>query len=466
MKKEPLLDANGYRQFGIIDSISYAMADIGCSMSFALKNTLAVFWTQYMGLELWYSLLLVIVNIWDGINDPIIGSIIDADRHKYKKNKFLAYMWAGSIGLVFAGAICFIPVPNAPLWAQILIFVAGYVIWDAFYTMANVPYGSILSLISKEPADRASLSAWRSVGSMVGNMIPLAILPFIIYDSDDNLIGERVFIAALIMGFLGFAAFQFMIKTTVIRNDANIKIEDTPRFNVFEALKNFSKNRPALGVTLAAMGMFFSMHGSTLAVTVLFQSYFNNAKVSGVVSVFAMLPVLFFTPVASKMVVKFGKKELSVFGAILSIVSCTAMLILPITPDNSGMVIYILCQLINNLGIGIFSTVNWALMGDAIDYNEWKTGKREEGIVFAIHSLFRKVAQGLGPALVLVIMNMLGYVGENKGNQTVEVATNMRYLVAALYLAGAVAEFIGMYFIYNIDKKTLAQMSKDLGHTE
>ena len=194
-------DSNTIKKFGITDCISYAMADIGCNMSFALKNTLAVFWTQYMGLELWYSLLLVIVNIWDAINDPLIGTVIDSDRHKYKRNKFLAYIRFGSIGLIFSGAVCFIPVPNAPIWVKILIFVSGYIIWDAFYTITNVPYGALLSLISKKSEDRASLSAWRSVGSMIGNMLPMTVLPFIIYDKQNDLIGERVFWAALIMGF-------------------------------------------------------------------------------------------------------------------------------------------------------------------------------------------------------------------------------------------------------------------------
>ena len=168
------------RKFGILDSISYAMGDLGCNMSFALKNTMMIFWTQFMGLELWYSLLLVVVQIWDAINDPLIGSLIDSDRRQYRRNKFLSYIFVGSIGLIFAGALCFLPVPFAPLWAQMIIFVAGYVIWDAFYTVANVPYGSLLSLISDRAADRASLSAWRAVGSVVGNMVPLAVLPFFI----------------------------------------------------------------------------------------------------------------------------------------------------------------------------------------------------------------------------------------------------------------------------------------------
>ena len=128
--------------------------------------------------------LLLLVQAWDAINDPIIGSIIDADRRQYKRNKFLQYIFIGSIGLVVAGALCFVPLPNASAMAKNIIFVAGYVIWDAFYTVANVPYGSLLSLISNDQGDRASLSAFRSIGSLVGNMVPMIILPFIIYDAD------------------------------------------------------------------------------------------------------------------------------------------------------------------------------------------------------------------------------------------------------------------------------------------
>ena len=464
MAKKPVqLDANGHRRFSIRDSVAYAAGDFGCNMSFTLKSTMAIFWTQFMQLDLYYAALLVVVQVWDAINDPLIGSIVDSDKRQYKRNKFLQYIWIGSIGLIVGGACCFLPFPNAPVAAKMIIFIAGYVVWDAFYTVANVPYGSLLSLISTEPADRASLSAWRSVGSLVGNMVPMIILPFIIYDDNQNLIGERVFIAALIMGFLGFLCFQFMIKNTTIRVETDITLkEDAPKFNVFKAMGNFCKNRPAVGATLAACGMFIGMQGAATAVTVLFQSYFKNIDASGIVSAFSMIPIIAFTPLARKMVTKYGKKELAKFGAICSMIATIAMLILPITPDNTGMLIYIVCQLVNSLGMGIYSTVSWGMMGDAIDYNEWKFGTREEGTVYALHSFFRKLAQGCGPALALVIMVALGYVGANEGNQTAEVALRMRYLVAALYFVSAAMQFIGLGLVYNLDKKTTAQMQADL----
>ena len=463
-KKQVSLDAKGYRKFGMRDSLAYAAGDFGCNMSFALKGTMVIFWTQFMKMDsMVYAGLFLICQIWDAINDPLIGSIVDADKRKYKRNKFLAYIWLGSLGLLVAGALCFVPLPGAPAMAKNIIFVCGYVLWDAFYTVANVPYGSLLSLISDDAGDRASLSAWRSVGSLVGNMATMAILPMLIYDENDNIIGTRVFFVALIMGFLGFLAFQFMIRNTVIRVDENVKCsEEKQKFNIIHAMKNFIKNRPAVGATLAAMGMFLGMQGASAAAVVMFQSYFNNVQISGLISMFAMLPIILFTPLARKMVTKYGKKELAVVGSICSMIACTLMLVLPITPDGKGIAIYVGCQLINSLGMGIYSTVSWSMMGDAIDYNEWKNGSREEGTVYSLHSFFRKLAQGFGPSIALVIMSVLGYVEANEGNQTFEVALRMRYLVAALYLVSAVLQFVGLAIVYNLDKKTLAAMRKEL----
>ena len=464
MGKKVVLDEKGYRKFGMRDNIAYAAGDFGCNMSFALKSTLIIFWTQFMGMDsLLYAALLLVVQIWDAINDPLIGSIIDADKRKYKRNKFLAYIYAGSIGLVVAGALCFVPLPNAPAMAKNIIFIAGYVIWDAFYTVANVPYGSLLGLISDDAGDRASLSAFRSVGSLVGNMVPMVILPFIIYDEEQNIVGEKVFIAALIMGILGFISFQFMIRNTEIRVEADVKAgEEVVKFNVFKAMGNFLKNRPAVGATLAAMGMFLGMQGSTAAVAVLFQSYFQAAQFQGIVGAFAMIPIVVFTPLARKMVVKYGKKELAAVGSIASVAAGILLVVAPITPDFKGVIVYILCQFVFALGMGIYSTVSWALMGDAIDYNEWKHGTREEGTVYALHSFFRKLAQGAGPSLALVVMVWLGYDESMKAAQTMEVATNMRYLVAGLYLVSAVFMFVGLALVYNLDKKTTEKMKVEL----
>ena len=183
MAKEVKKDTKGFRKFGMLDKVAYAAGDFGCNMSFALKGTVQTFWLVFMMMETGLlSGLLLAVQIWDAINDPLIGSMIDADRRKYKMGKFKTYIFIGACGLLIAGALVFIPVPKAPVIIKAIVFIVGYIIWDACYTVANVPYGSMLSLVTENPAERAQLSTWRSVGSMVGNMLPTIILPMIIWE--------------------------------------------------------------------------------------------------------------------------------------------------------------------------------------------------------------------------------------------------------------------------------------------
>ena len=465
MAKAPTLDARGYRKYGMIDNLAYAAGDLGCNMSFALKGYLMFFWTQFMGMDtLLYSGLILVVQVWDAINDPLIGTIIDNDkRTTYKRGKFLAYIWLGSLGLLVAGAAMFLPFPNMASWAKPILFIAGYVLWDGFYTIANVPYGSLLSLISDDPGDRASLSAFRSVGGLVGNLLPSVLLPFIIYDKNNVMSGERLFIAALVMGLIGFLCFQFTIRKTVVRVTTDVKIgeDEAPKFNVFKAMGNFVKNRAAVGATIAAMGMFIGQSGMTAAVQSMFQSYFRDSQMSGVISMFSMIPIIVFTPFARKMVTKFGKKEMATIGSIISLVATVAFLIIPVPANTTGAFMYAGVMFVYSMGLGIYSTVSWALMGDAIDYNEWKTGAREEGTVYSLHSFFRKLAQGIGPSLCGVLMVACGYLG-TEGGETMEVAVNIRYLVAGGYLFAAICMFVGLALIYNLDKKTLAKMTEEL----
>ena len=327
MAKKVTLDEKGYRKFGMRDKVAYAAGDFGCNMSFSLKGTVQTFWLVYMMLETGLlSALLLVVQIWDAINDPLIGSMIDADRRKYKLGKFKTYILIGAIGLLVAGALVFIPVPNASTVIKAIVFILGYIVWDACYTVANVPYGSMLSLVTEDPGERAQLSTWRSIGSMFGNLLPNIILPILIWEKvvDEkgepvlnpetgeqvqNLLGERVFIAALLMGVLGFIAFLFMIKKITIRVDENtVKTNETEKFNVLKAFGNFMKNRPAVGATLAAMGMFLGMQSATTATSIMFAIYFGMAKLSGIVQLIGFVPMFLFMPFINKIVAKWGKK--------------------------------------------------------------------------------------------------------------------------------------------------------------
>ena len=452
------------RKFGMLDKLSYAAGDFGCNMSFALKGTLTTYWTQFMGVnQMGMAGLLLLVQIWDAINDPVIGSMVDADRRHYKRNKFLAYINVGAIGLTVAGACCFLPFPGMPELVKTILFVAGYVIWDAFYTVANVPYGSMMSLITDDPVQRSQLSTFRSAGSMIANLVTGSLLPVLIYDASNTLLGERVFWIALIMGGIGLLFFQFMIRTTVIRVDTEVKTgEEMPKFNVVKAMGAFIRNRAAVGASLAGMSGFIGMYGAQTAVTVMFQSYFKNARISGIVGMISMFGVFIFLPFATTITKKIGKKEGCTIGAVVACLAYVLMFALPITPDGKGMALYVLCQVIAMIGNGYSSCVTWALIADAIDYEEWKLGTRNEGTTYALYSFFRKVAQGLGPSLGLVAATAVGYNAILGPDQPAQIATNLRYLVPGMYLVGTVLGLIAYGLIYNVDRKTLDQMNADL----
>ena len=140
------------------------------------------------------------------------------------------------------------------------------------------------------------------------------------------------------------------------------------------------------------------------------------------------------------------------------------MLIFPMVDKSIALPIYLVGLVVFGVGMGVYTCVSWAMMSDAIDYNEWKFGTREEGTVYSLHSFFRKLAQGIGPSLVLLIMGALGYVSElGTIGQNATTAYNMCWLVAGLYLFSALVQFVGLALVYNLDKKTLAKMNKDLG---
>ena len=523
MAKKPVqLDEKGYRKFGIRDKLAYAAGDLGCNMSFGLKGTVQTFWLVYMFMETGlFSILLLLVQAWDAINDPLIGTLIDSDKRKYKMGKYKTYIAIGATGLLIGGAAVFLPFPNANTVVKAILFVLGYIIWDAAYTMASVPYGTMLNIVTEDAGERAQLSVFRSIGGAVGGMLPGIVLPMLIwnkvtfdpanptwfldkieipegaeaafapenfltnpvtgeaYAAGDKvlspltggqievLLGDRVFWAALIMGVIGFVFFMYMIKNITIRGNeyAQLNQEEGEKVNLIKSLGTFLKNRPAVGCTIAAMGMFLGMQSATTANTIMFATHFGQASLSGLVMMVGFLPMFIFMPFATKLVKKHGKKEVASIGSIAGLVGGAILLTFPLCPKDIQLIVYMCGLVFFGLGMGFYNCVSWAMMGDAIDYQEWKFGKREESVVYALHSFFRKLAQGVGPAAVIALMgtSLIGYDSAlGTIGQSAETAGRLCWLVAGLYAFSAVCQFVGVALVYNIDKKTLETMTKAL----
>lgn len=474
------------RPFGNKDKWLYALGDFGCNMSFALKNFITIFYTMYIGLD--YELMAIIIlalNIWDGINDPIVGALIDRIKPG-KYGKFKPWIFWGAVALIVSGAMVFLPIAGAPLWLKIVVCILGYLVWDMAYTVVNVPYGSMASVITIDPSQRASLSKFRTIGAMLAALPVGIIVPMIMYnyitdpvtgkvmlDAEGNKMytinGMGVFILALVLGVVGFIAFAVMVKYTVERVEPEVK-EETQKVSYLEVIKSFGKNRAAIGMTVASIFQLIMMQGLATANSVLYTSYFvdvpNLAQNSGTISMISYVPMIAAIFLVNPLVEKFGKKKASEVPLLGGIVAGFLMAIIPFGTGVGGLVLWLVLNTVVSCSVGILSMVGWAMIADCIDYQELKTGRREEGTVYAIYSLGRKFAQGIGASLVLLIMGWIGcksVSGEMSITQAPDVANNVRIMVGLIYGICCLAQYISIKYIYNLGKKEVEEMQIALG---
>ncbi len=485
-------------KFGFKDKFGYGLGDLGCNLSFTLIGTfMADFYTQYIGISagIW-AVIIVLTKIWDGINDPIMGGVMDSVRISKSDSKFKPWMKIGAVGLIVTGALVFIPIPNASMWLKVTVCIITYLLWDISYTFLNVPYGALNSAITADPVERTQLSTWRSIGAGAGGLVCM-LLPLIVYDSNNNIAGNRLIWLGLGMGVIAFFAYYGCLKLTTerVKHAENISIadinEDTPtvdvndtavpteteqavvvedkgKYNYFRTLKSFLKNRPLIGMCLASFAMLVFFTSNLQTTKWLFQAHFGNAglalTIAGIASV---APTVIFLPLVTKIVSKFGKKLATGVPLLLSVVTGAIMLCFKFPQTVGGSVAYVAGLMIMQFGGGLFQLVVWAMISDCIDYQQMLEGRREEGSVYAMYSLFRKLSQGVALSLPLLCMTWVGYNPQANpiGNQAPGVTDNMVRMAIGLMLIGAVLMAIALLFVYNLGKKETAELEEKLALT-
>lgn len=455
------------RPFGIRDKIGYALGDLGCNLSFSLISAFMLdFYTQYIGIPgaIW-SVIIIVTKVWDGVNDPIMGGIMDSVRIGRSGSKFKPWMSIAAIGLTVTGALVFLPVPNAALWLKVTLCIVTYLLWDICYTLMNVPYGSLSAAITADPLERTSLSTWRSIGAAIGGGISM-LLPLLLYDDNQNLNGDILIWVALAMGAVALVVYILCIKMTTER--VVVPPERREKINYLKTLKGFITNRPLLALCLASFASIVFFMSSTQTAKWLFQIHFHNTDMITVATIISYLPMVFFIPFTSKLVAKFGKKYSVGMPFALSIAAAVVMLCIPIPGNQTGMIIYIVGLMLIQTGGGMFNLITWAMVNDCIDYQQLKTGMREEGSVYAMYSLFRKIAQGVSLSLPLLCMQAVGYdpQADPIGNQDPGVPEAMVKMSIGLMLIGAVIMFVSFMLIYNLGKKEVADMQAKLNKTD
>ncbi len=452
------------RPFGMRDKIGYAMGDMGCGFSFQLVATfMQLFYLQYIGIRATdYAVIIVISKLWDAVNDVLIGNLVDTKRIG-KKSKYMPWILLGGIGLVFLTVMIFVPVTAFPYWGKYVWCLLSYCLWSVAYTMVNVPYGSLHSVISDVPEHRTALSTFRSIGAALPAVVIMIVLPSIVYDKQTNATGETeqilkgetlmpVAIVLSLVALLVLWGTTRLVTERVEREDKGEQVTGVRMF--FGAFKAFFTNRAMVGCTLATVSSV-ALFNSTMSLNnMVFQYFFNDTDKIPLAMVGSYVPMVFVMIFMGKLAARFGKKNLVAFSTLISSIGGLVFLFVPMSANMTGMVLYVIALMFLNTGNCVFQIAVWAIVADCIEMSYRKTGMAEEGSLYALYSFFRKLSQGIGQAIVSLGLTAIGFVEGKNAVQPEGFGPKVKSLYMIILVVGSFLTFLCMKFIYNIDKKT------------
>lgn len=447
------------RPFGIRDKIGYLFGDFGNDFTFVFSTTILMkFYTDVVGVSAGVvGTVMMLARFVDGFTDVTMGRICDKSPVT-KHGKFKPWILKMCVPVGVSSFLIYQSfVASFPLWGKILYLSVTYILWGSlFYTAVNIPYGSMASLISCEPAHRQSLSSFRTMGGMLAGAIIGVGLPFFAYQKNQEgkeiLLGSRVTFLAGVFSVLAIICYLlcwYLVKERVVPKTSNQRNTNT---SVKMMFINAVKNRALVSIIAASVVMLLSQLTMQNMSGYVFPEFYNNATAQSVSNVFMLVGMIAAAMIANPIAKKIGKAEMSVVSSVFA--ACVCVCIYLIRPENVW--IYVILQTFFWFGLGVFSMVNWALITDVIDYSEIKNGVREDGAVYALYSFARKVGQAVASGLSGWLLTAIGYneerakIGLSQTKEVLDGIFNISTLIPAL---GLVLLSLILWFWYPLDKK-------------
>ena len=266
-----------------------------------------------------------------------------------------------------------------PYAGKVAYMFATYIFWGSIcYTAINIPYGSMASVLSADAGERASLSTFRSVGAMLANLIIAAATPLFLFrtaaDGTQTVIPERFTVIAVVYGVCAVACYLLCYALCRERVQA-APPREAKRQSFASLAKALAGNRALTAVIGAALLLLLaSLLGQGMNMY-LFKDYFNSADMLSLVGFAGVLPMLALAPFAAKLSKRFGKKEAGCVGVGVAAAAYLLMWALRLR----SVWAYIGLMLVGSVGVGFFNMVIWAFITDVIDYQEVRTGSRDDG---------------------------------------------------------------------------------------
>ncbi len=448
-------------QLKLKEKIGYGFGDMASSMFWKIFGMYLLFYyTDIYGIPAAAAgTMFLITRIWDTVNDPIIGVISDRTRTKY--GKFRPYLLWFAVPFGVMGTLMFIT-PSFGQTGKLVYAYLTYSIMMMIYSLINVPYASLLGVMSADVKERNMLSSFRMVFAFIGSFIALILIePSVDYFTvltgraqTGWTYGVMVIAILCVIFFLGcFFLTKERIKPIETQNDS-----------LRNDFKDLYRNKPwwiLLGAGIAAL-IFNSIRDG--AAVYYFKYYVENTDlvkmpfIDGSLTLttlylvlgqaFNIVGIIFVTPISNK----YGKK--AVYLAAMSIASVLSISFFFL--QGNSIVTILLFQCLISICAGSIFPLLWSMYADISDYSEWKTGRRATGLIFSSSSMSQKFGWTLGGALTGWLLGYYGF--EANAVQTGEVQTGIRLMLSIFPAVGTILSvvFIAMYPLNEEKMKTIS----------
>ena len=444
------------RPFGIKDKVGYMFGNVANDFTFIFASMfLTVFYTDVLKIEAWLvGTMFLLSRVVDAFTDTIMGRIADKVKAG-KTGKFKPWLIRMCGPVALASFLMYqTGMAEADMTIRIIYMFVTYLLWGSVcYTAINIPYGSMASVMSNEADDRAALSTFRGVGSLIPQVLVGVVMPTFLYTTLAD--GSKVVNApgflwvSLILSIASVGCYllcYFMCTERIAptKSEEKITFKDT--------MKTLFSNRSLIGIVIVYICFLGAQMLNQTINNYIFKDYFGDTSGLTIINAAGFVPALALAPLAVPLTKKFGKKELGIGAAIIGSISYLLLFVL----HTDSMWLYVILSIVGSLGFGLFNLIIWAFISDIIDDHEVRTGNREDGTIYAVCSFSRKIGQAIASALGGWSLSWIGYV-EGASKQTDAVNSGIYNIATLIPAILYIVVGLILAFVYNLNKNKVLE---------
>jgi len=430
----------------------YGAGDTGFSLTTTIAGAFfAIFLTDVVGVTPGVAAAAIFVGrSWDYVNDPLIGHVSDRTRTRWgRRRPFLLF---GALPFALAFTMLWWRPPWSNQVALAVYYAVAYVVYDAAATFVYMPYFALTPELTSDYDERTALTSYRMFFSVLASLVAFTI-PLTIVGTFAPENAPRVLTMGLVFGIA--SALPLLLTFFGTRERQAYMEQERP--TLVQSLRAAMKNRPFVFsvVIFLLTWVAIDVLQSTLLYFIKYcvQRESQSDLIMGVIFVTAMLALPFWEWTSRRWNKRWAYVAGIAFWAVVQLVLIT------LNASTDITVILFLCVLAG-IGVGAAHVLPWAIIPDAVEWDEWQTGERHEGMFYSLVTLMKKAASSIAIPLALLLLDVAGYV-PNSARQPTKVLWVIRILVGpipALMLCVGIAFAI----LYPLSRERYAQVCQAL----